>query len=73
MARKVVSSIGLSITQAVRDLSYNVAYFTLLRRDAALTKLPLNVLEEHKRELRTGSFRGPDLFQKDKLRYNYSV
>ncbi len=67
MARKVVSSIGLSITQAVRDLSYATANFTLLRRDAALTKLPANVLEEHRRELRTGSFRGPDLFQKEDI------
>ncbi len=35
MARKVISSIGLSITQAVRDLSFGIANFTLLRRDAA--------------------------------------
>ncbi len=63
MARKVVSSICLSITQAVKDVSFGIANFTLIRRDAALTKLPANILEEYKRELRTGSFRGPDLFQ----------
>ncbi len=30
-------------------------------------QLPANVLEEHKRELRTGSFRRPDLFQKEDI------
>ncbi len=57
----------MSITQAVKDLSFGIANFTQLRRDAALTKLPANILEEHRRELRTGSFRGPDLFQKDDI------
>ncbi len=67
MARKVISSIGLSITQASRDLSFGIANFILHRRDVALQKLPANVLEQHKRELRTGSFRGPDLFQKEDI------
>ncbi len=47
------------------DSAFGVANFTLLRRDALITDLPRNAKEEDRRKLRTGSFRGKDLFVPD--------